>query len=302
MKRSIGRAIPSSDSLIIFDTCVRLMNFTHAGNALGLTQSAVSRQILDLEQFLNVALFVRAGRNLSLTEAGERYWKSVTPLLDELEAATVGIQMRQTLANSVNLSVAGSFCNRWLIPHLPQFLAQHPGILVNVTSRVGPIDLARSQYDAAIINSASAPRGSPTVRLFPLRLAAYAAPRLVCADTPLSADALSRLPLLHLREIPNGWQAYLSAMGLNDTHPPAAGNYSLLLLSCEAALAGLGAALLPAEFVSDDVKAGRLVRLSEVEIWTPFFYWLAWQETLSDSPALQAFKTWLLACCDQREH
>ncbi|CAB3810456.1 LysR substrate-binding domain-containing protein [Paraburkholderia fynbosensis] len=297
MKKTIGRTIPSSDALTIFDACVRRMNFTQAGDALGLTQSAVSRQIKDLEEFLNVSLFERSGRHLTLTDSGRDYWEKVVPLLDELEAVTVRIQMRHTLRNSLDLSVAGSFCNRWLIPNLPDFLKENPGILVNVTSRVGPIDLTRSQFDAAIINSPTQPAGTTTAKLFPLTLAAYGAPGLLPGAGKLDAETIASLPLLHLKEMPDAWSDYLAGMGLPNLKVTAASFYSLLLLSCEAALAGLGIALLPPEFVGEDVKAGRLVRLSQHSIQTKYSYWLAWQSTQAESEALLAFRRWLEARC-----
>ncbi|RDK05390.1 LysR substrate-binding domain-containing protein [Cupriavidus lacunae] len=297
MKRSIGRAIPSTDSLVIFDACVRSMNFTQAGNALGLTQSAVSRQILDLEQFLNVALFERAGRHLTLTAPGKRYWEEVTPLLEELEAKTIRMQMRHTLQNALNLSVAASFCNRWLIPKLPQFLEQNPRALVNVASRVGPIDLSRTEFDAAIINAPSPPQGVMTKLLFSIRLAAFASPGLLKKKRRLTASDIATLPLLHLTGMPDAWETYLHRMGLDDVRVSAGAHYSLWLLSCEAALAGLGVALLPPELVAEDVKAGRLIRLSQIEIPRNLSYWLAWRETEDNSPALQAFRDWLDSRC-----
>lgn len=297
MKRSVRRAIPSTDSLVIFDACVRSMNFTKAGDTLGLTQSAVSRQILDLEQFLNVALFERAGRHLTLTAPGKQYWEQITPLLEELEATTIRMQMRHTLQNSLNLSVAASFCNRWLIPRLPRFLELNPKVLVNLTSRVGPIDLSRTQFDAAIINAPSPPPDVITKLLFPLKLAAFASPGIVPRKQRLTARDIAALPLLHLTDLPGAWEAYLSRMGLEEVKVSEGPHYSLWLLSCEAALAGLGAALLPPELVAQDVKAGRLVRLSSIEIPRISSYWLAWRETESSSPALLAFREWLDSQC-----
>jgi DNA-binding transcriptional LysR family regulator len=298
MKRSARRAIPSTDSLVIFDACVMSMNFTLAGNTLGLTQSAVSRQILDLEQFLNVALFERAGRHLTLTGPGKQYWQQIKPLLDELEAKTIRMQMRHTLQNSLNLSVAASFCNRWLIPNLPHFLEQNPRVLVNVTSRVGPINLSMTEFDAAVINAPSPPpQGIVSKLLFPLRLAAFASPKLTGRKRQFSAQEIAALPLLHITGLPDGWRAYLEIMGLHDANISAGPHYSLWLLSCEAALAGLGVALLPPELVAEDVRAGRLLRLSPIELPRNLSYWLTWRETEDDSPALQAFRDWLDRRC-----
>jgi DNA-binding transcriptional LysR family regulator len=234
---------------------------------------------------------------VTLTASGREYWEKIAPLLDELEAATVRTQMRHTLRNTLNLSVAGSFCNRWLIPNLPDFVKKHPGILVNVTSRVGQIDLSRTQFDAAIINSQTRPPGTQVIKLFPLSLAAFGAPSLLSKRENISAKDIAALPLLHLKEMPEAWRAYLGALGLQHVKVEAASYYSLLLLSCEAALAGLGVALLPPEFVSEDVKAGRLFQLSPITIPTKFSYWFAWQAAEEGSDALIAFRNWLESRC-----
>lgn len=297
MKRSVGRSLPSADSLVIFDACVRAMNFTLAGKSLGLTQSAISRQILDLEQFLNVALFERAGRHLTLTAPGKQYWEQVTPLLEQLETATIRMRMRHTLQNSLNLSVAASFCNRWLIPKLPHFVELHPRVLVNVTSRVGPVDLSRTQFDAAVINAPSPPVGAVSKRLFSLKLAAFASPKIVKRKKRYTAREIAALPLLHIKNMPEAWEQYFHRMGFEQADITTAAQYDLWLLSCEAALAGLGVALLPPELVTDDVAAGRLIRLSTTEIARGSSYWLAWRETETDTLALKAFRDWLDTRC-----
>ena len=293
MKKAIRRAIPSTDSLVIFDVCARAVSFTRAGGELGLTQSAVSRQILDLEQFLNVTLFDRSGRHLTLTRAGREYWEQIMPLLDELEARTVRMQLRNTLRNSLNLSVAASFCNRWLIPKLPQFLQVNPGVLVNVTSRVGPIDLMKTGFDAAIVNAPMAPPAIASELLFPIRLAAFASPAVVSHKNKLTGRQIAALPLLHVGGMPEAWKEYLGCMGVKNAVVSAVGHYSLWLLSCEAALAGMGVALLPPELVTADVRAGRLVQVSDIEISRRSSYWLAWRQNEEDAPALIAFQDWL---------
>ena len=295
MKRTPRRDIPSTESLVIFDAAARHGGFTRAGVELGLTQSAVSRQILDLESFLGAALFDRSRRALALTDTGHDYWAAVRPLLDGLETATVEARLRRVLHGAIHLSVAASFCNRWLIPKLPGFIANHPGTLINVSSRVGPIDLDASRFEAAIVNASAPPAGVHAQRLLNLRLAAYASPKLLKKAPPLAATDIAGLPLLHLQEEPRAWAAYFSALGCARVAVPDGAHHSLLLLTCEAALAGLGAALLPPEFVADDVAAGRLMRLAPTEISGTRAYHLIWRPVDHANPALRAFRAWMAA-------
>jgi len=291
MKRVLRRQIPSTESLVIFEAAARHLSFTRAGAELGLTQGAVSRQILDLEALLETPLFDRTRRALSLTEAGREYRDSVCPLLDALETATLQAQAQRTLKRAIHLSVAASFCNRWLIPRLPDFLARSPGTLINVSSRVGRIDLESSHFDAAVINAVEPPPGVSAMRLLPIRLAPYAAPALLKSSPPLDALRLRELPLLHLYEAPRAWEAYFGQLGSADVAVPAGAQHTLLLVNCEAALAGLGAALLPPEFVAADERAGRLVRLAGPALASDRSYFLIWREAAAERIA--ALRDWM---------
>jgi len=292
MKRGLRRQIPSTESLVIFEAAARHLSFTRAGAELGLTQGAVSRQILDLEALLETPLFDRTRRALSLTEVGHEYRDSVCPLLDALETATLHVQAQRTLKRAIHLSVAASFCNRWFIPRLPDFLAHSPGTLINVSSRVGRIDLESSHFDAAIINAVEPPPGVSAMRLLPIRLAPYAAPALLKALPPLDTQRLCELPLLHLYEAPRAWKGYFDLLGSTDVAVPAGAQHTLLLVNCEAALAGLGAALLPPEFVTADEQAGRLVRLAEPALVIDRSYFLIWRATADERVA--ALRDWMM--------
>jgi len=293
MKRGLTRTIPSTESLVIFDAAARHLSFTRAGNELGLTQGAVSRQMLDLEGFLETQLFDRSRRTLSLTESGRDYREAIRPLLDALESATLQAQASKALRRAINLSVAASFCNRWFIPKLPDFLGKYPGTLINVSSRVGHIELDTSPFDAAIVNAAAPPPGVSAMRLFPIRLTPYAAPALLDGRPPLDAAQLCALPLLHQHEAPKAWRSYFDLLGAPDIRVPAGAQNSLLLVNCEAALSGLGVALLPPEFVETDVQAGRLVNLAGEALVSDRSYWLIWREERADRIA--ALRDWFAA-------
>jgi DNA-binding transcriptional LysR family regulator len=113
MKRSIHAALPSVDSLIVFEQAATTLSFTKAGLHLGLTQSAVSRQVIDLEGLLQVKLFAREKQRLRLTNQGAEFRELVRPIIQDLRAATLRMQMGSVQRNVLNISVAASFCNLW---------------------------------------------------------------------------------------------------------------------------------------------------------------------------------------------
>mgnify|MGYP003585604270 CR=1 FL=1 len=108
MKRSLHAALPSLDTLIVFEHAAAELSFTKAGKHLGLTQSAVSRQILDLEALLGVELFSRQKRAVSLTPAGTEFRELVRPSMQGLQEAVLPMRMRMSPSNVVNISVAAS--------------------------------------------------------------------------------------------------------------------------------------------------------------------------------------------------
>jgi DNA-binding transcriptional LysR family regulator len=129
------------------------------------------------------------------------------------------------------------------------------------------------------------------VRLTPIRLVPYAAPGLIQTSLPMDAAAMRELPLLHLHEAPRAWEAYFRLLGSTGVAVPAGAQHTLLLVNCEAALAGLGAALLPPEFVAADEQAGRLVRLAAPELLSDRSYFLIWRDAASERIA--ALREWM---------
>jgi len=292
MKRSPHRLIPSMEGLAIFEAAARHLNFTRTGAELGLTQGAISRQILDLESLLGAALFDRSRRRLALTELGQEYANTVRPLLDALEEATVAAQMQRNLHRPIRLSVAASFCNRWLIPQLPAFLAKQPGTLINIASRVGRIDLHTGGFDAAVINAVEPPPDVCAIRLFTLKLAPYAAPSLLLRRPPLTAKQIAALPLLHQHEVPSAWEIYFERLGVRGLRVPGVASNTLLLVNCEAAVAGLGAALLPPQFVRPEEADGRLLRLAEPLLSGDRAYFLIWRA--ASEQKIASLRDWMI--------
>jgi hypothetical protein len=141
--------LPSLDLLKAFDASARLLSFTKAGEALHLSQSAVSRQIQMLEEQLGVALFHRRTRALQLTEKGHIYYGEINPLLERLREATAKIAAAPA-GNSLTVTTALTFASLWLVPRLSGLQLQHPGLRVNLAADNKIQDLNREQFDVAI--------------------------------------------------------------------------------------------------------------------------------------------------------
>ena len=293
MKSTNGRHLPALANLIAFETTARTGSVTGAAEELCLTQSAVSKQITELESFLGARMLNRRKGAVAPTPAGEEYLKSVRKALAMLEEATMEVQSGRASGGRLNLSVPVSLGNIWLLPRMLRFAREQPHIQLNVTTKVGPVDLESAGLDAAIMYCAGPPPRHFSLKVMPLELYPVCARELMPAGTPL-AKAVRILPLLHQNAALEAWPAYLQQTGIKLAHPHDGSRYGLLTMGLQAALGGLGLALLPEYVAGDDVKAGRLLRLSDESYVSPKAYYFICREDKRDSPAMETFIAWLL--------
>src|SRR5690242_13036657 len=133
-------ATPSARALSALSLLASLGSLTEAAGELGVTRSALSHRIAELEKSLGVALVRKSGRRLVLTEDGERLLASVGDALERIEAA---IQPFQRDRGQIRLSTVATFASHWLIPRLADFQARHPRLEVAISTTTRPVDLAR---------------------------------------------------------------------------------------------------------------------------------------------------------------
>jgi DNA-binding transcriptional LysR family regulator len=143
------KELPPLPALASFLAAIETSNFSQTGQRLALTQSAVSRQIALLEDWLQVKLFERKGRRVVPTAAALAYAEAIGPAVDRIRAATRrALQPPQDAALSI--ATLPSFGMRWLAPRLPDLSAHYPDMLVNLAARSSPFDFADEGFDAAI--------------------------------------------------------------------------------------------------------------------------------------------------------
>src|SRR3954470_13163500 len=127
-------ALPALDLLLGFEAAARHLSFTKAGEELYLTQSAVSRQIKELEDQLGVPLFQRRHRALALTEAGQQFYASAAQVLATMRAATERLRAQSGRRRPLSVTTTNSFAALWLVPRLAGFTRTHPGVDVRITA------------------------------------------------------------------------------------------------------------------------------------------------------------------------
>jgi DNA-binding transcriptional LysR family regulator len=144
------KRLPGIEALQALESAARHQSFTRAAEELSLTQSAVCKQIAQLEDMLGVALFHRIKRRISLTEAGPRLcaWRARLP--GTAGAPYPGLDGASGRRRVIELAAVPTFATRWLIPRLPLFHQAHPHITVNITTRSDPFIFTDTGFDACI--------------------------------------------------------------------------------------------------------------------------------------------------------
>ena len=282
--------LPPMTALRALEALDRLGSATAAAEELNLTQSAVSRQLKSLETHLGVPIFLRDRRALRLTPQAETYALAVRDTLDRLVQAGLALRLDPT-GGALNLAILPSFGMRWLVPRLPDFARRHPDITINMSTRLHPFDFTSENFDAAIhFGRPETWPGTDHLSLSEETGRPVAAPAML--DGPLPADALARLPLLHIQSRPRAWARWFEAQG---TKPGSASGTSFDQFSTllQAAVHGLGVALLPDDLSEADRAAGRLIAASDAPPFILGQYHLVWPRDRAPGSALRAFIDWL---------
>ncbi len=284
------RFLPSISALLAFEAVARLGSATAAAQELSLTQSAISRQLKTLEEQLDVALITRQGRQLTLTEAGQTYVVKVREILNRLAQASVSVRTNPK-GGSLNLAILPAFGMHWLAPRLRGFARTHPEVTVNLSTRLKPFAIQDSAFDAAIHFGHEDWPGVHYLPLMPETVVPVCATDLLDAPMTDAQDILNH-PLLHLETRPRGWARWLTALGVKG-EPPAGMMFDQFSTMAQAAIHGLGIALLPTFFAEPYLRDGQLMLAFDQSSQSIGNYYLVWPEARDDGAALGSFRTWL---------
>ncbi len=285
------RLLPSISLLTAFESVIRTGSTLAAAQDLDLTQGAVSRLIQNLESQLGVTLFLRERRRLVPTDHALAYARDVAKALDLISRGSMRVRS-STGGGTLSLAILPTFGTRWLAPRLPRFLAEHPGITINLGTRLKPFDFEEEGYDAAIHYGEQNWAGTGSIKLFDERLVACCAPSFLAKQSVSSARDLIGFPLLQLETRPNAWSSWFSHHGVTENVPQGM-LFDQFAPMIQAVIHGLGVALLPEFLAKPELAEGRLVEILGGSVRGEGSYYLVWPSVGAWYPPLQAFRDWL---------
>ena len=288
------RLLPPMAMLHSFEMAARAGSISRAADALSLTQSAVSRQIANLEGWLGATLFDRHGRRIVLNARGRAYLEEIAPALATLRRATAQL-VNPPENNVIALATLPSFGMRWLAPRLPRLTARHADLVVNIIARVDMFDLAAQGFDAAIHVGGPDWPGATHDFLFREQVVPVVSPTIAAQYDIRAPEDFARVPLLVQSERRDAWGRWFAAAGVAEPGAAAQSSFSHFLMLAQAVSAGAGAALLPTFLIEAELAAGTLVIPVDRPMDEERNYYLAFPGGARMTPAFARFREWMLA-------
>lgn len=293
----MARTIPPLNPLRVFEAVARLGSFTRGADELHVSQSAVSRQISLLEDYLQVKLFNREQRGISLTEAGRRYQQEIGPAFARIAAATQDL-LADHRGGPLRVRAYTTFAAKWLMRRLPAFQAAHPEIDVRLSTDVAPADFSSDEIDLAIQFGDGAWPGLQCDRLLDDIIIPVCSPALLDKPgAPLrSLDDLRHHRLLHSRYRRDDWPYWLHAVGRPELAEQRDSMvFSSSILTYQAAVDGLGIAIGQISLLDQELESGALICPFQNAARRDHAYYLLLPQRDTMPAKVAVFRDWLLA-------
>lgn len=275
---------PSLRALRAFAEVTRAGSIAAAAPRLGVSPSAVSHLLRDLEATLGFALFAGRGPGATLTEPAARLATRLAGAFASIDLAVAEARHR---SGDVRVSALSSFSSLWLVPRLGRFQAAHPSVRLLLATGTRPVDLAAEPFECAIRWGSGNWPGLQVTLLFREEPVAVANPRLLAEH-----GGLRGMPLLAARSRPEDWRLVTGETA--DSTPVL--TFETRALAVQAAVAGMGAAVVDRVLVGDLLANGMLVQVApERPILRPEgHFFVARAEALRDRH-VRALRDWLVA-------
>jgi LysR family glycine cleavage system transcriptional activator len=298
------RKLPPLRALHAFEAAARHHSFAAAAKELGVTATAISHQIRQLEAACGVKLFQRRPRPLLLTGAGARLYPALRQGFDAL-ASAVALLADDAAPAPLRVTSPSAFASKWLVPQLPKWRQQHPTVPLEIIGTDAVLDVRAGAADIAIRYARKPPPDFVAQEMFRDRYVAVCSPRLLERSGPIErAQDLLRLPLIHYDWITGDpdaptWRQWLAvARSIDPAFNRLEKTWDLSfreeLHAIDAVVGGQGVAILSDVVVSHELKSGLLVKAHPLALPGYGFYLVAMAQH-PRSPIIEAFSAWMRA-------
>ncbi|MBW3505258.1 MULTISPECIES: LysR family transcriptional regulator [unclassified Pseudomonas] len=288
------RHLPSITALQCFEAVTRHLSFTRAAEELNLTQSAVSKQVAQLEELLQHLLFRRVRRRLQLTPAGDLYLVEVRKILTQIEMSTHTLRSYGGETEVLRVSTPSTFGARWLVPRLKGWGIRHPHIHLDLCNEQQGDDLLQGRSDLAFYFGQGSRPGTESLKLFGEELVAVCAPASLPSTALTDPTQLTDMVLLQNASRPQAWHEWFEHQGFCTDHSYHGPRFDTFYMCIRAAQVGCGVALLPRFLVEEELADGKLVIAWQHLMPSRDSYYLAYPEHSAGVPKVREFVSWMM--------
>lgn len=289
------RLVPSMTALQCFEAAARHLNFTRAAEELHLTQSAVSKQVAQLEEMLRHHLFLRIRRRLQLTPAGALYLAEVNKILTQVDMSSRYVLTYGEQTEVLKVATQPSFGVRWLIPRLKGFGKRHPNIHLDIRNEMEPFALLQGSADVVFFFGQGTWPGATCVELFGEEVVPVCAPELLGGQELDGPGAVARQVLLQSTSRPEAWHEWFLEQGLHTDNSYHGPRFDTFYMALSAAQSGCGVALVPRYLAAKELAEGSLVVAWNHAMPSNGKHYLAFAEHAAEVPKVRALVEWIRA-------
>ncbi len=288
------KKIPPLNSLKGFEATARLLSVRGAAKELNLTHPAISHQIQALEDNLNVKLFRREGRNITLTKEGKLFYPYAQKALEKL---VEGVDVLSSTLTEHPIKIQSYITNsiRWLAPRLPKFTAEHPNIQLHLITSNSNWEFDEDHADIGLIfNDAAIPAHLSWTKLFNAVSFPVCSPDLIHKSLPLRNPLeLLNYPLLSVYTEAWTWENWFDAATGGPVQITRSLQVDTLAMALEMAQKGEGIALVNGPAASDYLRTGQLVRPVDRQIKVNGEWGVICAKNIRNTPRIVAVIDWL---------
>jgi LysR family transcriptional regulator, glycine cleavage system transcriptional activator len=290
----MSRNIPPLNPLRVFESVARLKSFSKAAEELFVSQSAVSRQIGLLEEYLGIQFFHRDRSGVRLTDAGQRYYQDIGPAFERIAAATKRLGIDKDVVY-LRLRVYSTFAAKWLLRRMSDFQEKNPEVRLRIATAVAPADFSKEAVDASIQFGDGKWPGVDATYLFGDEIRPVCSPAFLKANGPIRSPAdIVRCRLIHSHYRHDDWPDWFMSAGLS---VPAEEEPLVLpssLLAYQAAVDGLGIVMAQPRFLEAELESGALMFVTNHVLHRDLAYYIVTPHGATNRVQVDIVRDWML--------
>jgi LysR family glycine cleavage system transcriptional activator len=288
----MSRPLPPLNAVRAFEAASRHLSFSRAAEELGVTQGAISKHVISLEDFIGAQVFQRSPTGLSLTQEGYTLMEALRPAFAMMSDAFSHYHRKPPRSSICRIATLASFASQFLVPRLPEFRQAYPDIEIEFITSVRLIDLTREEADLGVRYGLGEYEGLVSSRLVKGMLMPVCAPSVLKANGGDLASLLATTRRIQTAGY-NEWRDWSAIANIDVSATQPAYVIEDFLVAIKALTIGQGIGLLPHLLVQDQLASGELVQFSDTPLEIPHTFHLAHTTASVRRPFVQTVVEWL---------